>query len=197
MARTQKQYQDKNNKYSLKAILMEGKIAPTYKAILAAFVEIIQKNHELNATAVSPKILEATDIAVQVSNHFDYVELVSKEIMTLHDDYVISDFGLYINSNGSGNLYSCLSFKIKKGNGYYVQISRYIKQNKTGVGVYETKFKVGNNFETIVSDSILDIFDQIDNLTNSSKVVVVEDIKVHKDLDHVLVNSGPVIAVKL
>jgi hypothetical protein len=171
MVKISKQHADKNHKYSVKAVIAEGKIAPSYKMLMTGFCQVIQDKLGLDATVKSPKVLGATEIAMSVQQHYDFVELVINEILILGDEYsLFPEFGIFVNKNQQDNSYSCISFKLKVGNGYFVQISRYIgKLTNVGTGMYETKVKVGNNFELVKSPTILGLFDEIDSICNQPK----------------------------
>ena len=167
MVKIQKQFKERNHKYSLASLLMEGIIAPSYKAILSEFLRVVTDNLGLETKVISPKILEASTIAIQATQHFDYVEVVCKEILSLGHEYTLApEFQIFINSNHAGNFYSCLSFKLKYENGYFIQVSRYT--SKKGAS-YETKVKAGSSYELIKSETLSGIFEQL-MLLNDQKV---------------------------
>jgi hypothetical protein len=189
MVKISKQHSDKNHKYSVKAVIAENKVAPSYKMIMQGFCQVVTDKLGLDAIVKSPKLLGPTEIAMHVQQHFDFVELVINEILVLSEEFnLLPEFGIFVNKNAQDNAYSCISFKLKYGNGYFVQISRFIgKLNNVGTGMYETKVKVGNNFEIVKSPTILGLFEELEAISAQPKTKSNTDFvesHTHVDFEH-------------
>jgi hypothetical protein len=200
MVKISKQHADRNHRYNLKAVLMENKIDPTYKAIANAFVQVVSDKLGLETSVKSPKILGATEIAQHIQQHYNFVELVINEILTLGDDFsLFPEFGLFVNKNTNDNTFSCLSFKLKRGSEYFLQVSRFIgKAGKNGC--FEAKVKIGSEWELLKSETILGLYEQIDEAMNTSGIqtpaIDTSDFDQDVQQSHVSDVAKPIILVK-